>query len=192
MRKKLNGEEGITLVELLAATVILVLLGMMVNTGMQMAVESYRRVVAQSELELMKSTVVDQLADDLRFAWNVVPDLTASPGDVVNFTYSSPSFGNNTVLDLDYVDADGQKAGHITAVSEYTATFSTDPVEFLDTGVYGAERTAGERAYEVYGLRIEYDETDNTFDITLGVRTTDPHLELDSYTDHVIIQCLNT
>ena len=190
MRKKLSGEEGITLVELLVTTVILVLLGMMVNTGMQMATESYRRIIAQSELELMKSTVLDELADDLRFAWNVEPDLTASPDDVVDFIYSSPSFGENTTLDVD-LNGDGEKAGHIKARSDYTeAEYGADPVEFLDTGVYGAVK-AGESAYEVYDLHIHYEETDNTFDITLGVRTTDPHLELDSHTDNVTIKCLN-
>ena len=48
MRKKLRGEGGLTLVELLAAVVILILLGLLLNTGLQMAVRTYRAVTAQS------------------------------------------------------------------------------------------------------------------------------------------------
>ena len=68
MRRKLAGQGGLTLVEVLAAAVILVLLGLIVNAGMQMALSSYRAMVAQSETGLLLSTLADTLADDLRYA----------------------------------------------------------------------------------------------------------------------------
>lgn len=193
MRKKLNGEEGFSLVELLAVTVILILLGMMVNTGMQMATESYRRIVAQSELDLMKSSVVDALADDLRFAWNVdpSPDPGVLPDDpIVDFIYSSPSFGDKTILDLDGQDSTGNKTGHITAKSDVVSGAE----EFLSTAVYGSER-GSERAYEVKNLDITFDDdpaspTYRTFTIDLTVGTTEEDLGLTSETS-VTIQCLN-
>lgn len=71
MRRKLAGHEGLTLVELLAAVVILILLGLILNAGLQMAMTSYRAMIAQSETELLLSTLADILADDLRYAEDV-------------------------------------------------------------------------------------------------------------------------
>ena len=51
MRRKLADESGFTLVELLAAVVILMLLGLILNSGLQMAVHSYQTMTAQSETE---------------------------------------------------------------------------------------------------------------------------------------------
>lgn len=50
MRKKLNSESGLTLVEMLCAVAILVLLVLLLSTGMQMALRTYRDIVAQSEV----------------------------------------------------------------------------------------------------------------------------------------------
>ena len=47
MRKKLSRSEGLTLVEMLAAVVILVLLGLILNAGLHMALNSYRTMCAQ-------------------------------------------------------------------------------------------------------------------------------------------------
>ena len=58
MRKKLNSESGLTLVEMLCAVAILVLLVLLLSTGMQMALRTYRDIVAQSEVDLLLSTAV--------------------------------------------------------------------------------------------------------------------------------------
>ena len=80
MRKKLSRSEGLTLVEMLAAVVILVLLGLILNAGLHMALNSYRTMCAQSETELLLSTLLNTLADDLRYASDVEP-----VGDVVRY-----------------------------------------------------------------------------------------------------------
>lgn len=74
MRRKLKEAAGLTLVEMLAAVVVLILLGLMLNTGMQMAVRSYRTMIARSEVELLLSTLADALSDDLRYAQEVETD----------------------------------------------------------------------------------------------------------------------
>ena len=53
MKKKLNKENGLTLVELLAAAAVLILLGLLLNAGLQMTVRSYRTITTRSELELL-------------------------------------------------------------------------------------------------------------------------------------------
>ena len=93
MRKKLSRSEGLTLVEMLAAVVILVLLGLILNAGLHMALNSYRTMCAQSETELLLSTLLNTLADDLRYASDVEP-----VGDVVRYT--SDSYGLETELTL--------------------------------------------------------------------------------------------
>ena len=66
MRRKLRAEKGVTLVEMLACAVILVLLGLMLNTGIQVAARSYHAITAKAETQLLLSTITDALADDLR------------------------------------------------------------------------------------------------------------------------------
>lgn len=68
MRKKLRSAGGLTLVEILCAVAILVLLCLMMNTGMQMAVKSYDRITAESETQLLLSSLSDALIDKLRYA----------------------------------------------------------------------------------------------------------------------------
>lgn len=67
MGKKLKDNGGLTLVELLCAVAILVLLCLMMNTGINMAVKTYRDITAESEAELLVSTLSDALADKLRY-----------------------------------------------------------------------------------------------------------------------------
>ena len=141
MRKKLNSQSGLTLVELLAATVVLMLLGLILNTGLQMSMSTYRSITAQSELELLLSTAVDALADDLRYARNVT-------GAGTGFTYTSDSFGRGTSLT---VDSDGQiKAGG---------------KRLLSTGAYGLEG-----AYKVDAMDIQYAEPCFTIQLTVATQ----------------------
>lgn len=67
MRKKLRDSSGLTMVEMLCATAILVLLCLMMNTGIHMAVVSYRMITAESEAQLLLSSLSDALADKLRY-----------------------------------------------------------------------------------------------------------------------------
>jgi prepilin-type N-terminal cleavage/methylation domain-containing protein len=97
MRRKLADESGFTLVELLAAVVILMLLGLILNSGLQMAVHSYQTMTAQSETELLLSTLADAVTDELRYA----DDVTEQNGVI---TYTSASFGEGISLTV----SDGQ------------------------------------------------------------------------------------
>lgn len=67
MKEKLKQTGGLTLVEMLCAVVILVLLCLMMNTGLQMAVKSYDRLTAESETQLLFGSLFDALIDKLRY-----------------------------------------------------------------------------------------------------------------------------
>lgn len=174
MRKKINSEAGFSLVEMLAAVAVLILLGLMLNTGLQMALNSYRTVIAQSEAELLLSTAVDALADDLRYARDV-------NGSGTDFTYTSGTFGENTKLKLG--DKNTSNEGQIVVY----VNGSNKPKLFLSTGAYGAKGADGKRAYKVMGLEITPNDN-NTFTIKLKVATADEKIIADT---SVTVRCLN-
>lgn len=166
MRKKLNSESGLTLVELLAATAILILLGLLLNTGLQMAMSTYRAITAQSEVELLLSTAVDAIADDLRYARNV-------SGSGGSFTYFSDSFGANTALEVE--DNEGDKNyGQIKANGK----------RLLPDGAYGLNG-----AYLVKDMKISY--TQPNFTIELTVATKDGAISVQTPDGGVTVRCLN-
>lgn len=176
MRKKLNSESGLTLVEMLCAVVILILLGLLLNTGLQMAVHSYRSLTALSEAELLLSTAVDAIADDLRYARNVT--------DGAGVTYDSDSYGKGVRLDVD--PADGQiKAYQGTAVDGKRVL-----KRVLSTGAYGA--------YVVDGMKVAILPKDPpaptdeiTFTIELTVKSKDGNVLAKTPDGGVAVRCLN-
>lgn len=175
MRKKLNSESGLTLVEMLCAVVILILLGLLLNTGLQMAVHSYRSLTALSEAELLLSTAVDAIADDLRYARNVT--------DGAGVTYDSDSYGKGVRLDVD--PADGQIKAYQGAAG--------DGMRVLPTGAYGAGG-----AYVVDGMKIaippdapDAPADEITFTIELTVKSKDGNVLAKTPDGGVGVRCLN-
>lgn len=163
MKKKMNKENGLTLVELLAAAAVLILLGLLLNAGLQMTVRSYRTITARSELELLLSTAVDALADDLRYAREVV-------GTGTNFTYTSDSYGANTSFALD-------EKGQIVA----------NGLRVLPTGAYGSGG-----AYKVTKLAVtSHDSEEITFTIRLEVETAGGGIRAETPGEGVTVRCLN-
>ena len=156
MKQKLNSQAGLTLVEMLASTAILMLLALMLNTGLQMMFRTYQTMIAKSEVELLLSTAVDALADDLRYAWYVKD--YRDPEDPVPFQYSSDSFGAKTHLELN--------GGQITAKSDE----KPEGWLVLPTGAYGS--TTSYKEYKVTDLRITYRTDPTTKEITFTVYLT--------------------
>lgn len=163
MRRKLAGREGLTLVELLAAVVILILLGLILNTGIQLAMDSYRTMIAQSETELLLSTLADTLADDLRFA----EDVTATAEKKLD-SYFSDSYGEGTRLRLEngkvYADGGGNTGMRV-----------------LPDGAYGLNGR-----YEVDVMEIGY--KDRVFTLTLSVKEKDGSIRAET---ELAVRCLN-
>lgn len=162
MRRKLAERSGLTLVEMLAAVAVLALLGLVLSAGMQMAMDSYHSMVAQSETELLLSTLADTLADDLHYAEAVKTD-----GDGNLYSYYSDSYGENTQLS---VNEDG---------AVYASSGGKD-MRVLPDGAYGKGR------YEVYKMEITY--ADNVFQLTLSVREKDGDI---GATTDLSVRCLN-
>lgn len=200
MRKKLKEEAGLTVVEMLAATAVLTLLALMLSTGLQMVMSSYRTMIAQSETELLLSNAVNTLAGDLRYAWNVQgndgaeirysDDTQYAPG----FTYNSGFYGENAFLEVD-------DRGQIMAKSpqkNVDGSIKTDGAgnviyrtyQVLSTGAYG--RNDNYRQYAVTNMTIKLNKPagsdEITFTIYLKVETDDQKNSADTT---VTVRCLN-
>lgn len=171
MREKLKREDGLTLVEMLAAVVILILLGLLLNTGLQMAVRTYRIITAQSEVELLLSTAMDALIDDLRYARDV-------SGSGTGFTYTSDSFGENTSL---AINSDGQ----------IVAKVGDDEKRFLATGTYGLNGAYRVAEMKIHSIVAADPDTEVTFTIELKVETTDKTISAKTPDGGVTVRCLN-
>lgn len=189
MKRKINSEAGFTLVEMLAAVVILVMLSLMLGTGLQMTMDSYQKITAQSEVDLLASTAVNALADDLRFARDVsgktIDTTKQADGykDCSNFNYTSDSFAGKELR----IGLNG--AGQIVVCENNGAGPAVR--EFLSSGAYGVMGADGKRAYKVAeeGTNITYNDNDGIFTIRLTVQAVaDPSIEA---TREVTVRCLN-
>ena len=193
MRKKINSEAGFSLVELIVVMAIMVLLGLMLTAGMRMATHTYRTVIAQSEVELLLSSAVDALADELRYAWDVEGDLSNAECD---FTYYSDSYGEGTSLTAKYHEGDVDYTGQIIANSKYTDdsnVLQNRPWQVLPTGSYGGGIVMPYKEYEVAAMKITHKEIDGEiiFTIYLKVATADGKISAETPGDGVTVRCLN-
>ena len=140
LRQKLRDSRGMTLVELTAAALVLSLLALLLHTGLLMAQSSYQTMTAQSESQLLLSTLTDLLSNELRYARDVVTD----SGQLTRYT--SVNYGRNTTLALS-----GQ--GQLEANGRL----------MLSAGAYGS----GD--YRIDRCAISYEAATGIFQVTLRV-----------------------
>lgn len=141
LRQKLKSRRGLTLVEMVAATGVLALLGLMLHTGLFMAQDSYSNMTGESESQLLLSTLTDLLSNELRYARDVV---TGEGGNLLRYT--SVNYGRNTTLTLN-------ENAHLEANNR----------QMLSGGAYG------NGAYRIETWSIVYDEAAHLFTVQLKV-----------------------
>lgn len=157
LKKKLKSRRGFTLVEMLAAVIILVLLVLILNSGLNLSVKSYRTMTAESETELLMSSLSDVIYDELRYARDInttAEPIGGTPGETPVITgnlerYTSVSFGRNTVLSL--------KDGQLYAGGK----------RLLAAGTYG------NGDYVIEQMDITYDKDTCVFTVSLTVGGVD-------------------
>lgn len=152
LRRKLADSGGLTLIEMLCATLILTLLCVMLSTGLSMAAYDYRMLTAEAETELLVNTVVSSLTDRLR-------DSTLSVKEEAGMRTYRHSLGTVTVA------AGGPEAGK-TEPAEATVVIkadgSTEQKALLPDGAYGTvfNGNAALRRYEVTSVSVFVPVTD--------------------------------
>ena len=175
LSKRLRAQSGLTLIETLAAAVILTLLCLALNSGMDIATHTYRSVTAESETQLdalhtaedALSTAADALTQELRYA---APSKDQTAGTLG--TYTSASYGSGAKIDIN--------DGHLVIVT----AAQPDGVLLLPTGVYGKN--------DVYDLSfgddgIRYDPEEKLFTFTLRAEQADLAYAEQEFT----VRCLN-
>ena len=95
LKQILKNQSGFMLVEMLCVVLVLGILGLLLNSGMMMAMRNYHELTAASEVQVLLSTLADALIDDLRYARDV-----QVVGDDLQ-SYASDSYGSNTSFSLD-------------------------------------------------------------------------------------------
>ena len=93
MRAKLRGSRGFTLVEMLAATIIVSLLSLIIATGSQAALRAYTQIVTEAEASTLGGTLTEIICEELRYATHVEAD---TDGSVQR--YISRQYGANAQL----------------------------------------------------------------------------------------------
>lgn len=165
MREKLRKEQGFTLVEMLCAVAILILLGLMLNTGLQMAIRSYQDITAGSEAALLLSTLSDALADDLRYARDVMTD---EDGKLLYYNSDSYNSGSNKAsLTID-------ENGHVKASGK----------RVLPEGAYG------NGAYKVETMNITYVTKSNGSFFTIELKVAQTEGTISAGTEFTV-RCLS-
>lgn len=157
MRYKLRDSRGLTLVEMLCATLILIMLVLLIGSGTHMAMDSYKRMVVRSEMELLMSSLSNALADELRYA----SDINPSSGTLTD--YRSWRYGGSTKLSVQTGSENKKRVGMVVAGSG-----AGGPFLIVASGSYGGETWAGGVVAD--GLKITYDAADRAFNVELKVQ----------------------
>ncbi len=162
MRRKWNSGGGFTLVETLCTVVILVLLYLMLGSGMQAAMKTYRDITAESETQLLLNTLVNAIADELRYA----QETAADSGGVLD-AYNG---GRRLTLSDD---------GQVLADGKY----------LLPTGKDG--RGGAYHDYQAEELEITYNPDTACFTLRLKVVWKGGDISAKTPEGGVVIRCLN-
>jgi len=180
MKKKLKENGGFTLVEMLCAVAILVLLCLMLNTGMQMAVRTYREITAESETQLLLNTLVDAIAGELRFAHEV-----DGAGEV--FTYNG---GRSLSVNSQGRVVVSSGAGEIDLLPKGKTTDGSGYGGAYHGGAYQARQMDGPSAAGAKPF-ITYDKDMACFTVNLRVVWRDGDVSAETPQGGVVIRCLN-
>lgn len=95
MKRKLTSQGGFSLAEALLATLILLLVAIIMTTGIPAAKDAYEKVVLGSNAQVLLSTTVNALRDELGTAWDVT---VSADGQSVN--YFSAHTGTKSLIEL--------------------------------------------------------------------------------------------
>lgn len=165
MRKKLKSSGGLTLVEMLCAVIILILLSLMLNTGLHMAMKSYRDITAESETQLLLCTLADAISGELRYA----QDVTADDADGSLISYNGVSFTLGTDHQLYIADSAGGMKRLLPAGAYRHGKYALPELPEI-TYI----KTPNGNCYFTVKLKVKDTEGDISADAELTVRCLNP------------------
>ena len=154
-KKKLHNSSGFTLAETLLAVLILLMVSSIVAAGIPSAKNAYEKVVLASNAEVLLSTTITTLRNELGTAQDVK---AAKPGDSADttITYYNPTRGASSKL---YVASGGENDKEIM----FQRYFSADGlINDYDAAPLVSSKTATQDLYVTY-TSVTYDKGIVTF-----------------------------
>jgi len=162
MKEKFRNFGSADLIKPLIYILVFVLLGLMLNTGTNLALGGNSKLKAQSEAQELLDSAASTVADHLRCA----RDVELSDGELESFDGVS---GRDSRISIG-------PGGQLVAGPESAETAVLPPEAYRD-GAYG-----------ISGLEIRYDSEQNCFDIALEVKETDGDISANA---EFSVKCLN-
>jgi len=162
VKEKLGNFGTADLIKPLIYILVFVLLGLMLNTGTNIALGGNSKIKAQSEAQELLDSAASALADHLRCAWNV----ELSDGELESFDSIS---GKKSRISVG-------PGGQLSIGPEAAETAVLPPEAYKD-GAYG-----------ISGLEIRYDSEQDCFDIALEVKEMDGDISANA---EFSVKCLN-
>ena len=162
-KSKLKSRSGFTLAETLLAILILLLVSSIVAQGIPVARNVYNRVVLGANAQVLLSTTVTALRDELGTAW----DVTAGTGtDNKSLTYFSADIGSrsklwvdtatNTIQIQEYVTTEGLNTDATHSVGSARALVS-EKAATRELRVTYSTATCADGAVTIKGLGVYRD-----------------------------------
>lgn len=162
--RKLRQKKGFTLIEMLACVVTLLLIGMIVSAGLNLATMSLREVTFETDSQTLRSTMDMYIGDILRHATDVkANDGKAHEGatdlyiDPLNNTYmftNDAYYIDNGAFGIDLRGSEKEGAGYLVC----TSTLADDPM-----GVMVANKGAYAGNLAIKDFKLSYDASKGVF-----------------------------
>lgn len=140
--KKLRSNNGMTLIELLVAILIILLSTAAVGVGVRLAMNSYRSCMEASQAQMLCSTLTTDMSDKLRFCGTVE---AADDGTVKKI----------------FIQNFGDEGGYFSIDSE------TGRLKFGDKDVIGSG--AYPRGLKLKNLSMSYNKSTNIFSVSFDI-----------------------
>ncbi|MDO4803707.1 MAG: type II secretion system protein [Lachnospiraceae bacterium] len=174
MRQKLHNKSGFTIAETLAAVLIMLMAASIVASGVPVAKNAYEKVVLASNAEVLLSTTISALRNELGTAKDVKTEL-----DSTVITYYSDTFGTtskvclNQDLDEKYAAAEEpglcimlQRFAPIDDAVDYSVYDESDPGQSKMKAIRLISREASDKNNNLY---MTYDSA--SYDPDTGIVT---------------------
>lgn len=126
--KKLKSKSGLTLMEMMAALLVMVLLVVGMGTGMDSGMRVYRESKFETDSAALADILNTSMSDLLRYAQDI-KSTTATP-DGIDFTFTNPEFG---VLDGYFQMSDQDNSSGSVQLKNMK---DTKPLDLVNAGAY--------------------------------------------------------